>query len=132
MTVQEQNKALVKRFNKEVIEQQNLDVFHEMVSPAFINQTAPPGMQNQAATLHFFKEILWPALQDIRVEIYEQLAEGEKVVTRKVLHATHVAEFMGIPASGKKVSLKIIDIVRLQDGKYVEHWAVLDTASMVA
>ena len=55
------------------------------------------------------------------------LADGDKVVTRKTFHGTHTGEFMGLPSTGNAISVDVIDIVRVRDGKFVEHWNVLDT-----
>jgi len=45
------------------------------------------------------------------------------VSTRKALHATHTGEFMGIPPTNKKVTIQVIDMIRVHNGKYAEHWA---------
>jgi predicted ester cyclase len=48
------------------------------------------------------------------------------VTTRKSFHATHKGEFFGIPASNKSIVMDVIDIVRLREGKFVEHWGIID------
>ena len=127
MTTLEQNKAIVTRFNKEFIEQGSMQVFNELMSFDFINQTAPPGTpQGPEGVVYFFNQLLKPAFHDLKVEIHNHVAEGDKVTTRKSFHATHKAEFFGVPVSNKNVVMDIIDIVRLRDGKFVEHWNVLD------
>ena len=132
MTTPEQNKAIVTRFNKEFIEGGNLQSFHEIVAQDFINQTAPAGVpKGPEGVMYFFNHFLKPAFPDLKVVIHDQVAEADKVTTRKSFHATHQAEFFGIPASGKNVVMDIIDIVRLRDGKFVEHWNVLDWQSVV-
>jgi predicted ester cyclase len=69
-----------------------------------------------------FSEILRPALPDMKVEIHDQIAEGDKVVTRKDITGTHLGSFLGVPATGRRVTISVIDIVRLRDGQYLEHW----------
>ncbi|MBX7057516.1 MAG: ester cyclase [Leptospirales bacterium] len=129
----EQNKNLVRRFNLEVIEEGRVESFQTLVADDFINQTAPPGAARGAESLlHFFTEILRPAFPDLRVEIHDQVAEGDRVVTRKSIHGTHLGPFMGIPASGKKTTIEVIDIVRVRDGKYVEHWGANNLQSVIA
>jgi predicted ester cyclase len=66
--------------------------------------------------------VLHKALSDIKVEIYEQIAEGDTVVTRKAITGVQTGEFMGQAASGKRVSMYLIDIVKLKNGQYTEHW----------
>jgi predicted ester cyclase len=74
--------------------------------------------------LHTFNRVLRPAFPDLRVEIHDQIAEGDKVTTRKTVHGTHQGELMGIAPTNKRISIEVIDIVRLENGRYVEHWGV--------
>ena len=126
MTTVSQNKDLVRRFNSEFIEGQQIASFQELVSPSFINHNAPPGHQGSNDTLQFFQQILWPALSGLRVEILDQISEGDRVVTRKILHAIHTKELMGIQASDIPVKIKVMDILRIAGGQLVEHWGILD------
>lgn len=120
------NKAVVTRFNKAYIENGDMQAFGEIMDPAFINHTAMPGISpgpdGIVATINMFRK----AFPDLAVDIYEQVAEGDLVVTRKALVATHKDVFMGIEATGRRVRIDTIDIVRLRDGRYTEHWAVRD------
>jgi predicted ester cyclase len=59
------------------------------------------------------------------------IAEGDKVATRKTFHGTHRGEFMGISPTGQRVSIELIDIVRIADGKVVEHWSMGDNLGMM-
>ena len=128
----EKNKAVVIRFNKEAIEQGRLEAFDELLDPSFINHTAPAGMPSgRDGMVRFIIDVLRPAFSDLRADIYDQIAEGDKVVTRKAFHATHTGSFMGIPATGKPIVFPVIDIIRLRDGKYIEHWGIRDTHSVL-
>ena len=127
------NKAIVRRFNKEFIEGGSMESFNELISPDFINRTAPPGSPTgPEGIIYFFNHLLKPSFSDFTMEIYDQVAEGDKVTNRKAFHATHSAEFFGVPASGKKVVMNVIDIIRLKDGKFVEHWGILDMHGLMA
>jgi predicted ester cyclase len=59
------------------------------------------------------------------------MAEGDKVATRKTFHGTHQGEFMGILPTGQQVSMGLIDIVRIADGRVVEHWSMGDNLGMM-
>lgn len=133
MNTPDQNKATVARFNREFIQGGDMKAFEEIISPDFINQTAPPGVpKGPEGVLYFFNHFLKPSFPDLAVEIYDQVAEGDKVTTRKAFHATHTGEFMGVPATNKKVVIDVIDILRLRDNRLVEHWGVLDFQSVMA
>jgi steroid delta-isomerase-like uncharacterized protein len=132
MQTTEQNKAAVIRFNKEFIEQGNMNSFKELVSDQVINHSAPEGMPNGPESMvYFIVEILRKGFPDIQVEILDQICEEDKVTTRKVMKATHTGDFMGIPASNKRVVIHVIDIIRLKDGKYVEHWGMSNLTDVI-
>lgn len=129
----EENKAVVIRFNKEVIENGNVESFQELMDSEFINHSAPPGAdQGPAGMIYTFNQILRPAIPDIKVTIYDQVAEGDRVTTRKNISGTQTGTLMGIPPTGKKISIDVIDIVRIKNGKYVEHWGINTLPSVIA
>jgi steroid delta-isomerase-like uncharacterized protein len=129
----EQNKAIVRRFNYEFIERGNMDSFKELVADDVYNHSAPAGgPTGPESMIYFIKEVLRKGFPDIKAEIFDQVAEGDRVTTRKALHATHTGEFMGIPPSNKKVTIHVIDIIRLRDGKYVEHWGISNLPEVIA
>jgi len=127
----EKNKAVVTRFNKAFIESGDMQAFDEIMDPSFVNHTAMPGMSagtdGIVQTINLFRT----AFPDLRVEIYDQVAEGDLVVTRKAFFATHRGSFMGVEATGRPVRIDTIDIIRLRDGKYMEHWAVRDMLAVM-
>jgi predicted ester cyclase len=127
------NKAIVVRFNREVIEQGNEATFRELMAPDFVNRSAPPGAPpGPEGMLFTFNRVLRPALPDLSVEIHDQVAEGDKVTTRKTIRGTHRGELFGIPPTGTQVVIDVIDIVRLANGRYAEHWGVNTLPSVLA
>ena len=68
---------------------------------------------------------------DLAVSDVDLIAEGDKVVMRHVTTGTHQGDFMGIAATGRRISVNEIHIVRLADGKIVEHWGVEDNLGMM-
>jgi len=120
----EQNKAIVRRFNKECIEETNPASFKELLAKDCINHTAPAGSPNGAESMvHFLSNILKPAFPDLKVTILDQIAEGDKVTTRKEIRGSHQGPFMGVPPTNKNVVINVIDIIRLHNGQYTDHWA---------
>lgn len=124
-TMTEKNKAVVRRFNQEVIGEGNLESFKELMDEQFVNRSAPEGMNNgRDGMIYFFNEILRPAMPDVHVTIHQQVADGDLVTTRKTISGTHGGTLLGIPATGRPVNIDVIDIVRVKDGKYFEHWGI--------
>lgn len=123
-TLQERNKQVVTRFNKEFIEKGNLDTFEEIVALDFVNRSAatlniPAGREG---IKDYIVDVLRKALTDVKVEIYDQIAEGDTVVTRKSISGIQIGEFLNKPATNERIVMHLIDIVTLKDGKYTEHW----------
>lgn len=129
----EENKATVRRFNMEFIQDGSMETFNQIIDPAFVNHTAPPGTQTGPdGVYYFFNHMLKPAFSGFAVEIHEQFADGDTVTTRKSFHGTHTGEFFGAPASGKPVRIDVIDIVKLRDGKFTDHWGIVDWSAVMA
>ena len=121
----EENKAVVQRFNHEVIEQGNAASFRELLAEHFVNHSAPAGADKGPAGMWTtFQQVLRPAFPDLQVTIYEQVAEGELVTTRKTITGTHTGPLLGLAPTGRRVTIDVIDMVRVRHGQYVEHWGV--------
>ncbi|MBZ5525179.1 MAG: ester cyclase [Acidobacteriia bacterium] len=67
------------------------------------------------------------AFPDMQIEINDVIADGDKVVHRFKFNGTHKGDFLGVPATGKRVSAPGVHIYLFLDGKVVEVWQVLDT-----
>jgi len=125
-SLQDTNKAIVRKFNKEFIEDGNLSVYDELVSPNFVDHSGHDAVPNPRAAYFFITQVFRPAFPDVKVIIHDQFAEGDTVVTRKSYQGTHKGAFLGMPGTGKAINLAVIDIIKLRDGKYVEHWGSAD------
>ena len=129
----EANKTVVRRFNRDVIERGDRAAFDELMAPAFVNRTAPPMMDpGPSGMWATFANLLRPALGDLRVEIHEQVAERDLVTTRKTIRGTHVGDLLGAAPTGRPIEIQVIDIVRVKDGRYAEHWGLNTLQQVVA
>lgn len=127
------NKEVVRRFNIEVIQNGSEADFHALMAPDFVNHAAPQGMPNGPDSMwHTFQNVLRPALSNLVVTIHDQIAEGEKVTTRKTIRGVHTGTLLGVPATGRDVAISVIDIVRVHDGRYVEHWGLNTLTNVLA
>jgi predicted ester cyclase len=127
----EDNKALVRRFVDEVQSGGNIDLIDDICSPGFVNHSAPPGIPADREGIKILTAMFGGAFPDSHFTIGDMVAEGDKVATRKTFHGTHEGEFMGIPPSGRAVSMGLIDIVRVSEGRVVEHWVVGDSLGLM-
>lgn len=126
-------KTVVRRFNEKVIGAGDRAAFDALMSADFVNQSAPPGAPNGGESMwNTFDTILRPALEGLAVTIHDQIAEGEKVTTRKTISGKHIGTLLGVEATGKQVAIEVIDIVRVRDGRYAEHWGINNLPSVLA
>lgn len=126
-------KHVVRQFNLGVIQLGDRAIFDALMAPEFINHSAPPGApRGPEGMWNTFEHVLRPALSELTVDIHEQLCEGDKVTTRKTIRGIHTGTLAGIPPTGRAVAIDAIDIVRVHDGRYVEHWGVNTLAATLA
>ncbi len=76
-------------------------------------------------------EMFFAAFPDMRSDTTFLLADGDCVVGHHTTIGTNQGDFMGMPATGKRVEVTEIHIVRFADGRAVEHWGLVDDVSMM-
>jgi steroid delta-isomerase-like uncharacterized protein len=128
----EENKALVRRYAQELLNQTNLDLFDEIFAPDFVQYGADPDQVSGVEDLKQFFIMMRLGFPDFRVTMEDLFAaEGEKVVLRFVFRGTHEGEFTGVAPTGKQVTMAGIDIFRIAGGKIVELWNQEDVLGMM-
>jgi steroid delta-isomerase-like uncharacterized protein len=101
------------------------DLVDQFVAENYINHNAfvADGREANRQFWHAF----FVALPDASASMEDLVIAGDRVVGRFVYRGTHTGEFMGIPASGSAVEMRSIDIWRIEDGMFAEHWDELNT-----
>jgi steroid delta-isomerase-like uncharacterized protein len=126
----EENKALARRALEEVWSRGDLSVVDQIYSPDFTShQRSHPdeaGDLRGRDNLKSFVAELRSAFPDFWDSVDDQVAEGDKVVTRFTSHGTHQGPLLGVAATGKAVSWMGITIDRIADSKIVENWVSWD------
>ncbi len=128
----EENKALARRFIEEAFNQGNLDVIDETNSSEWVHHD--PAMPEEGHGLEAarqFVQMYRSAFPDTHITIEDQVAEGDKVVTRWRAQGTHEGELMGISPTGNRVEITGITIDRIEGGKTVETWDQYDALGMM-
>lgn len=130
----EANKAIVRRFYEEVFNQRNVDAIAELMGDEFINNDPTPVAARDRESMKQFIKTITTAFPDHHHAIEDLIAEGDKVVMRCTLTGTHQGQFPGfleIPPTGKSLRQQQSHILRVQDGKLVEHWVVRDDLALM-
>ncbi len=129
----EDNKALSRRLFQEFWDQKNLAVADELLAANYVDHTPghPPGLPPGPEGFKQFASLYFTALPDIRLTIEDQVAEGDKVVTRWTSHGTNTGSLFGMPATNKSATFTGITIDRIAGGKIVETWTNFDNLGML-
>lgn len=128
----EQNKALIRQFVEEILNQGNANALDELIAPDFVeHEELPPGIPSGLEGLRLMPAMLHSAFPDFKATIDDIIAEGDKVAVRMTWSGTQQGEWMGIPPTGKSISFAVIDIMLCAGGKLVEHWGLTDSMAML-
>ena len=129
----ETNKTLSRRFFDEVWNEGKLAVVDELILKDHVNSGPGtiPGLPNGPEGAKQFVMMYRNAFPDTHFTIDEQIAEGDKVVTRWTAHGTHKGELLGIPATGKSSTVTGISVDRIVNGKIAESWGIFDQFGMM-
>lgn len=128
----QQNKALIRRAVDEVWNRGNYAALAEIVANDFVVHMPTPAddIRGRDGVTHFFVA-LREAFPDLRFTVEDQIADGDRVVTRWTASGTHTGAFQGIPPTGTQVRLTGIDIDRIADGKVLECWTSGDDLGLL-
>ena len=127
----EENKALVRRF-VQIWGKGSLDTLDELAAPNF--SVYYPLLRETVHGSEAFKQVLMgfhAGLPDVEVVSEDVIAEGDQVVVRWTAQSRHTGALLGIPPTGKQVTLTGITIYRLADGKSVEEKGEEDALSFM-
>ena len=125
----EENKDKVRRLVEEAFGQGKLEVVDEVLGPDFVcyDPNSEAGEIRGADTIRGEIEYFRNAVPDLTYTVVDQVAEGDKVVTRYMASGTHQGEFFGVPGTGNRIEMSGIQIDRFDEsGKMVEEWPEYD------
>jgi steroid delta-isomerase-like uncharacterized protein len=124
--------SIARRFFNEVFSEGQLDIVDELFGADYVGH--PSGSEEATRGPEGVKEYvggLRGAVSDLTVTVDDQVAEGDKVVTRWTAQGTHDGELMGVAPTGRTAAVTGITIQRLHDGRVVEGWTNWDVMGML-
>jgi predicted ester cyclase len=124
------NIDLVRHFYDEIFNSGNLSVVDEIVAPEFVEHIPQPVPGTHSTTgpeaIRSFAAMFRGAIPDLSVSIDDVIASGDKVVTRVTWQGTQSGPLFGADPTDKHMHFTGIDIVRIESGRFVEHWGEVD------
>jgi predicted ester cyclase len=128
----EDNKRLVRRALEELYSKGDLDLAEELIDPAFVDHEPahgeqPTGPESVKQTVRHLHRMFG----DLRFEIEDEIAEGDKVVQLVTMRGRHRGPLMGREPTGREFAVRHTYIWRIADGKLVEHWGSRDDLGLL-
>jgi len=132
LPTEEENKASFRRYLEGAWNQSNLEVVDEIFDRYISHQPDGSVLERGPEDVKRFVGEFRSAFPDLRLIIEEQIAEGDKVVSRGTIRGTHEGEFRGMAPTGKEMEIPGMAVFRFsEEGKVVESWDSLDQVSLM-
>jgi steroid delta-isomerase-like uncharacterized protein len=132
MTTEQANKEFARRWNEEIWSQQNTDVIDDLVAEEFVgHDPSRPEPVRGPEGVREVVEMLFSAFPDAQVDLEVIVAEGDRIAMRITASGTHEGMFMGIEPTGEQMEVEVMSFQRIEDGKAVEEWQIVDTLGML-
>jgi len=129
---EEKNTAAMKRFYDEVMTKGNMKAIDELIADNYVEHYTPTlDSPTTKARLAQVMTMFRTGFPDLQITVEDIIAKGDKVWAYTTMRGTNKGEFMGRPATGKKIEIKGVGIMRFVNGKAVEHWGVYDGLAMM-
>jgi len=125
------NKSVIRIFLEEVLNQGRLERADDIVIEDFLELDPLPGQVQGREGLKEVIRQMRSAFSDMRWTAHEMLAEDDKVVTRFTWSGTHQGAFFGVPATGRRITVKGVVIDRLVAGRMADSRILMDTLGMM-
>lgn len=129
--IEDERKAITRRAVEEIWNGRSLSAVYDFFPPDFSEAVPNFGLPPTREGMKLWVSMVLSAFPDMRFTIEEQVAEGDRVVTRWIARGTHRAEFLGLPATGRKVVLEGVTFARVSGGKVTERRAFWDRLSLI-
>ena len=125
----EENKTIVRQYLEAVWNQKDMSVIDKCIAPDLIQhvRNVPPGPEG----IKRFFQMIYSSFPDAHLTVDDMLAEGDQVMWRFTVRATHLGPFRGIPPTGKSFTLTGMAMTRMREGQMVENWNETDDLGML-
>ena len=124
-------RTIIDRIPLEVLNKDNFGLIDEIVTTDFVEHYPQPGVPPTREGLKQTMRALKAAFPDLRYTIEDSIESGDKVVHRLTATGTMKADYMGMPATGKRATWTEIHVGRVANGRLAEHWGLVDQLGLL-
>ena len=129
--ISDENKDVARRWLEEIINAHNVALCDELYDPNYLPHSLPPGLSQNRDGFKQYASAYFQAVPDVHATIDSMIAEGDWVAFRYTAHATHQGDMMGIPATGKELTVSAGVTLRIVDSRIVEDWLDWDRLDLL-
>jgi steroid delta-isomerase-like uncharacterized protein len=126
----DQNIAIIRRLTQEGFVDGKIEVVDDVVAEDCIDHDPMPGQSQGREGQRQTCQMVIDGLSDRSVDD-DVFAVGDRVIESWTFTGTHTGEFLGVPATGRQIAIRAIEIWRVADGMIVERWGVLDSGAVM-
>jgi steroid delta-isomerase-like uncharacterized protein len=123
--------AVVRRLIEEVINGRSYSVLSAIAHEDYVYRTPHEELRGPGALQALF-EGYRESFPDLNIRIDRAFGDGENVATRFTLTGTHTGPLMGVPPTGRSVSVSGVVLSRVRDGRIVDEWELIDTTALMS
>lgn len=132
----EQNRTVVQRFYEELWNGRQINLVHELIATDCVTHQLRSGAELTGAprgpedVKHHIREWLI-GFPDLRFTVEQVICEGDMVMTRSVMEGTHTGAWLGLAPTGKQLSIRMMVIQRIENGKIAEDWVLVESLGLL-
>jgi steroid delta-isomerase-like uncharacterized protein len=124
-------RELIERLHTELFSSGDLATIDRFFAPDVLSHDMPPGFPQGIEGVRMFFSAFREGMPDVRVRIDEIVVEDDRAAVATMIEGTHTGAMMGIEPTGRRISVRGIDMVRVADGRIVEHRGLTDTVGLL-
>jgi steroid delta-isomerase-like uncharacterized protein len=125
------NRELIARLHARLLGARDLTAVDDYFAADFVSHNQPPGLAPGRDGVREFFALMRDGLPDVEVAVDELVAEGDRVAVATTISGTHRGELFGQAPTGRRVAVTGIDVVRIRDGRIVEHRGLTDMVGLM-
>jgi len=116
------NKELMQQYHTDIWEKHDLNAVDSYIAPTFVSHANTPDTPPGPGPVKGFLGGLFTAFPDLTSENDGILGDGDKVVIQWTIRGTQTGDLFGMPATNKPIEVSGMDVLRVENGQFVEHW----------
>ena len=124
-------RELIERLHAELFSSGDLDTIDRFFAPDVVSHDMPPGFPEGIEGIRLFFSAFRQGMPDVQVRIDEIVVEDDRAAVATMIEGTHTGALMGIEPTGRRIAVRGIDMVRVADGRIVEHRGLTDTVGLL-